>query len=112
MSRIVVQMSVSLDGFFEGPDADISWGLVDDEVHTDVNEFLAGMGAFLMGRVNYQMMDAFWPTADQDPESTEPMRSSRASGGRPPRSCTRGRSRGWGTTRPSFARWCRTRSGS
>jgi len=25
---------VSVDGFFEGPDREIDWGMVDDELHT------------------------------------------------------------------------------
>jgi dihydrofolate reductase len=29
--RIVVQMMLSLDGYFEGPDADLSWHLVDED---------------------------------------------------------------------------------
>jgi dihydrofolate reductase len=74
MGTIVVSLSVSVDGFFEGPDADLSWHLVDDELHAHFNEEAAKASAFLEGRVSYQLMDAFWPTADQDPDSSEPMR--------------------------------------
>jgi len=66
-------MSVSLDGYIEGPNRDISWHMVDDELHRYFNEQLSGMGAFLSGRVTYELMAAFWPTADTDPASTEPM---------------------------------------
>jgi hypothetical protein len=31
------------------------------------------MGAFLNGRVMYELMAAAWPTADADPKSTRPM---------------------------------------
>src|SRR2546425_5513827 len=31
------------------------------------------MGAFLNGRVTYELMAGFWPTADTDPSSTGPM---------------------------------------
>jgi hypothetical protein len=31
------------------------------------------MGAFLNGRVTYELMAGFWPTADTDPSSTRPM---------------------------------------
>jgi dihydrofolate reductase len=71
--KIVMSMSVSLDGFMEGPDRDLSWHRVDDEVHEHFNEELAAMGAFLNGRVTYQLMAEFWPTADSDPDSTRPM---------------------------------------
>jgi len=73
MRKIVSMMSVSLDGFIEGPDRDIDWHLVDDELHRHFNEELSRMGAFLSGRVTYELMAGFWPTADSDPASTPPM---------------------------------------
>ncbi|MDN3295090.1 dihydrofolate reductase family protein [Streptomyces ficellus] len=73
MRKIVLFMSVSLDGFIEGPDREIDWHMVDDELHGHFNEQLAAMGAFLNGRVTYELMAGFWPTADADPASTGPM---------------------------------------
>lgn len=72
MRKIVLMMSVSLDGFFEGPDRELDWHLVDDELHRHFNEVAAAMSAFLDGRVSYEMMAAYWPTADSDPSSTAP----------------------------------------
>jgi dihydrofolate reductase len=71
--RIVVMMSVSLDGFFEGPDRELDWHLVDEELHQHFNDVLRGMSAFLEGRVTYELMTAYWPTADQDPEISPAM---------------------------------------
>lgn len=73
MGRIIYMMSVSVDGFIEGPDRELDWHLVDHELHTHFNEELRTMGAFLDGRVTYELMAAFWPTADTDPASTPPM---------------------------------------
>lgn len=73
MRKIILMMSVSLDGFIEGPGRDISWHLVDDELHRHFNEQTAAMGAFLAGRVTHELMAGFWPTADSDPASTAPM---------------------------------------
>jgi dihydrofolate reductase len=73
MRKIILMMSVSLDGFFEGPDREIDWHLVDDELHRHFNEELGAMGAFLDGRVTYELMAGFWPMADADPSSTAPM---------------------------------------
>jgi len=67
MRKIIMVMQVSLDGFFEGVDRDISWHMVDDELHRHMNEKLAPMGAFLEGRVTYELMEDYWPTADEDP---------------------------------------------
>lgn len=66
-------MSVSLEGFFEGPAGELDWHLVDDELHSHFNEQLAAMSAFLEGRVTYELMEEFWPTADADLRSTGPM---------------------------------------
>jgi dihydrofolate reductase/transposase len=71
--KIILMMSVSLDGFIEGPDRELDWHMVDDELHGHFNEQLSAMGAFLSGRVTYELMAGFWPTADTDPSSTGPM---------------------------------------
>jgi dihydrofolate reductase len=73
MKKIVLWMSISVDGYFEGPDRDLSWHRVDDELHQDFNDRLAAMSAFLDGRITYELMADFWPTADQDPSSSAPM---------------------------------------
>ncbi|MGA4861087.1 dihydrofolate reductase family protein [Streptomyces lavendulocolor] len=74
MGKIVLSMSMSLDGCMEGPDRDIGWHRVDDELHRYFNERCAGMGAFLEGRVTYELMEGFWPTADSGPAAPAPMR--------------------------------------
>jgi dihydrofolate reductase len=73
MRKIILALQVSLDGFFEGPNGEIDWHMVDEELHSHFNEQLASMGAFLDGRVTYELMADFWPTADQDPSSTPAM---------------------------------------
>ena len=73
MRKVILTMSVSLDGYIEGPNREIDWHMVDDELHSHFNEWLAAMGAFLSGRVTYELMAEFWPTADSDPSSTGPM---------------------------------------
>jgi len=69
MRRIVVQMMLSLDGYFEGPEHDLSWHPVDEELHAHMNQHLATMGAFIEGRVTYELMETYWPTADEDPDN-------------------------------------------
>jgi dihydrofolate reductase len=66
-------MGLSVDGFFEGPNREIDWHKVDDELHSHVNDELKAMGAFLSGRITYELMADFWPTADADPSSTRPV---------------------------------------
>jgi dihydrofolate reductase len=73
MRKIIWMMSVSVDGYMEGPNREIDWHMVDDELHQHFNDQLSAMGAFLDGRVTHELMAEFWPTADADPASTETM---------------------------------------
>ena len=54
MRKLIFMMSVSLDGYFEGPDHDLSWHLISDELHQHFNDELRGMSTFIEGRVNYR----------------------------------------------------------
>ena len=54
---------VSLDGFFEGTNHDISWHNVDAEFNDLAIEFLQTIDTLLFGRVTYQLMAGYWPTA-------------------------------------------------
>ena len=47
MRKIVVMTSISVDGFMQGPNRELDWQLVDDELHQHFNDELAVMGAFL-----------------------------------------------------------------
>jgi dihydrofolate reductase len=73
MSRVVLLISVSLDGFIEGPNRDIDWHIVDDELHWHFNGVLRHAGAFLDGRVTYALMAGYWPTADATPDAPAPV---------------------------------------
>jgi dihydrofolate reductase len=74
MSQVVLSHSMSLDGYMEGPGRDIGWHLVDDELHEHFNERLRTMAGFLSGRVTWELMAGFWPTADEDPSNPKPVR--------------------------------------
>lgn len=69
MRKIVLMMSVSLDGYIEGPNGEIDWHVVDAELHRHFNREIRQMGALLSGRVTYELMAGYWPTADKDPDS-------------------------------------------
>jgi len=67
--RLIWMMSVSLDGFMSGADGELDWHLVDEELHGYFNDELRTMGAFIDGRVTYELMAEVWPTADEDPDA-------------------------------------------
>ncbi len=73
MGKLIYLMNVSLDGFVETPDHSLDWTLVDDELHTWFNDQARGTNASLYGRRLYEVMTAYWPTAESDPSATGPM---------------------------------------
>ena len=70
MGDVVMHIGCSIDGYIEGPDHDISWHRVDAELHQHMNDVLRGAGAFLEGRVTWELMAAYWPAAADDPDSS------------------------------------------
>jgi dihydrofolate reductase len=50
-------MTISLDGFFEGRDHDISWHNVDDEVRKFAIEQLRETDSILFGRRTYELFE-------------------------------------------------------
>jgi dihydrofolate reductase len=61
-------MTISLDGFFEGRDHDISWHNVDDELNKFAIELLRETDTILFGRRTYELFEDFWPKAVDDPK--------------------------------------------
>jgi dihydrofolate reductase len=74
MGRLIYSLNVSLDGYVETPSHGLEWANVDDELHAWFNDQAREIQASLMGRRMYQLMTAYWPTAESDPTATETMR--------------------------------------
>ena len=69
-------MSVSVDGYVEGPNREIDWHIVDDEFNSYAVETLRATDVLIMGCKTYQLMAAFWPTEKGDHSGvTEEMNS-------------------------------------
>ncbi len=62
MRKVVLFMLVSADGYFEGPNHDITWHKVDDEFNEFAIAQTKKVGTLLFGRRTYQLMEAYWPT--------------------------------------------------
>jgi len=62
MRKVIFFMLTSLDGYFEGPDRDISWHNVDEEFNDFAIRQTGEFGALLFGRVAYELMASYWPT--------------------------------------------------
>jgi len=63
MRKLFAFNMVTLDGFFEGSNRDISWHHVDDEFNQFAIEQTRTVGAILFGRVTYELMASYWPTS-------------------------------------------------
>lgn len=70
MGTLTYGMNVSVDGYIAAKDGDISWGAPDDELHQFWNDRTREIAVSLYGRRLYDLMSAFWPTADEDPDAT------------------------------------------
>jgi len=69
MRKVIYAMTVSLDGFIEAVNGDLSWSEPDQELFQHFLDRDRAFGAFLYGRTVYELMAAFWPTADQNPSA-------------------------------------------
>lgn len=68
MRRLVLFDMVSIDGFFEDAEGSIDWHTTDEEFNDFSVEQLNSIGMLLFGRVTYELMASYWPTAEDDPD--------------------------------------------
>jgi dihydrofolate reductase len=71
MRKVIYAMSISLDGFIETSDGDLSWAYPDPELHQHFNQREREIDIHLYGRRLYENMAAYWPTADENPAAPE-----------------------------------------
>jgi dihydrofolate reductase len=70
MRKIISFMHLSLDGFVAGPNGEMDWIKVNEEIFTHVGKRISEGDTALYGRVTYQMMENYWPTAADKPNAT------------------------------------------
>src|ERR671919_2399395 len=73
MGRMTYWMNVSLDLLIERSPGDHvageergEWARIDEQLHREFNERARGLALFVEGRIIYEMMETFWPSAAQD----------------------------------------------
>ncbi|MZQ87041.1 dihydrofolate reductase [Paenibacillus sp. 5J-6] len=71
MRKVVLFMHVSLDGFVAGPNGELDWISYDQDLMDAADEIVKTVGSPIYGRVTYQMMENYWPTLLNNPESTQ-----------------------------------------
>jgi dihydrofolate reductase len=81
MAQLIVFDHITLDGYFAAPDGDISFlhqRFKDDEFHSFAEENINAAGGLLFGRVTYEVMVNYWPSANaakDEPAIAERMNS-------------------------------------
>jgi len=67
MSKLILQMQYSIDGFVGGPNGDLSWIFPDFDASYEkwTVEKLWQAGAHLMGSLTYGDMAAHWPSSSE-----------------------------------------------
>jgi dihydrofolate reductase len=71
MRKVISFMHISLDGFVSGPNGEMDWIKVDEEIFDHVGKRISEGDTALYGRVTYEMMQNYWPTAGNKPTATK-----------------------------------------
>jgi dihydrofolate reductase len=71
MRKIISFMHISLDGFVAGPKGEMNWININEEIFDHVGKRISEGDTALYGRVTYQMMENYWPTAGNKPSATK-----------------------------------------
>jgi len=69
--KIILLEHLSLDGYLAGPKGEMDWIRVDDELWQHMHPIIDEADAVIWGRVTYQMMHGYWPTAADSPNASE-----------------------------------------
>lgn len=64
-------MHISLDGFVAGPNGEMDWITINEEIFEFVGKRIGKSDTSLYGRVTYQMMENYWPTAADKPTASK-----------------------------------------
>jgi len=70
MGKLTYGFMVSVDGYIADARGDIDWTAPDDELHQYWNDAGREIALSFYGRRLYELMSAYWPTADKDPDAT------------------------------------------
>ena len=69
MRKLIISMHTSIDGYTAGPNGEMDWIRFDDALFDFVGEFTDRSDTALYGRVTYDLMEAYWPTAGSQPNA-------------------------------------------
>lgn len=68
MKKLIFAINITIDGF-----ADHTAVIADDELHDFYTNILNDADTLLFGRKTNQLMESYWPQAQNDPQATKSM---------------------------------------
>lgn len=71
MRKLFSFMHMSLDGFVAGPNGEMNWIKVDEEIFDYVGIRIGQGDTAMYGRKTYEMMENYWPTAGDKPSASK-----------------------------------------
>ncbi len=71
MRKLISFVHLSLDGFVAGPNGEMDWIKVNQEIFDHVGERISKSNTALYGRTTFQMMESYWPTAADQPNASK-----------------------------------------
>jgi dihydrofolate reductase len=63
MRKLIFQMLISVDGYYEGLNHEIDWHVVEDEFNAYAHNLINSVDTIIFGRVTYELMANYWPSA-------------------------------------------------
>jgi dihydrofolate reductase len=71
MRKLIMQLELTLDGFYAGPNEEFDWFRLDQDLWNMRVEQFNQIDTVLLGRKNYQGFGGYWPTVVNNPSATE-----------------------------------------
>jgi dihydrofolate reductase len=71
MRKLIFFMHTSLDSFVAGPNGEMNFITVNDTMFDFIGTMTAEADTALYGRVTYEMMQGYWPTAGEKPNASK-----------------------------------------
>ncbi|NML40850.1 dihydrofolate reductase [Chitinophaga sp. G-6-1-13] len=69
MKKIILNLAVTLDGFIEGPNGEVDWCIMDDDM--EFGSFISSIDTIFYGRVSYDAWGNFQPDENTNPAEKE-----------------------------------------
>lgn len=72
MRKVIMQLELTLDGFYAGPNEEFDWFTLDAEAWKLRNDYFhSKIDTVLLGRKNYQGFFGYWPAVATNPAASE-----------------------------------------